>query len=118
MNRFLALFALIAAPAAADPDCFCTDRTGTRVELGQEICLTVDGRAFIARCEMTLNTPSWKPTGADCVTSGLGREPVEPPADPRRVHAHVALPENEVGIDMEIAALHPDRRDIRECPQL
>ena len=33
-------------------DCYCTDRSGSRVELGETICLTVDGRAFLARCEI------------------------------------------------------------------
>ena len=40
-----------AAPALADGtskgkviECYCTDRTGARVEMGQIICLEVDGR--------------------------------------------------------------------------
>jgi len=36
------------------PDCYCTDKTGARVELGVMICMEVGGRDFIARCEMSL----------------------------------------------------------------
>lgn len=62
------IFACLASPALADVtgpggkviDCYCTDSTGGRVELGEEICLFVDGRAFIARCEMSLNNPIWR----------------------------------------------------------
>ena len=52
-------------------ECFCTDRTGGRVELGQTICLMVDGRAYLARCEMSQNVPAWRDTGSDCVGAGL-----------------------------------------------
>ena len=51
-------------------DCYCTDRSGSRVELGETICLMVDGRAFLARCEMSLNVPMWRETGEACVGAG------------------------------------------------
>lgn len=54
-------------PSLPGVECYCTDRSGSRVELGQTICLTVDGRAFLARCEMSLNVPMWRNTGDDCV---------------------------------------------------
>ncbi len=69
-----------AAQEARDPpplpviECYCTDRSGTRVELGETICLAVDGRAFLARCEMSLNVPMWRDIGADCVGAGLAVE--------------------------------------------
>lgn len=50
-------------------DCFCTDTLGSRVELGETICLYVGGRAFTARCEMVLNNPAWRETGEGCVSS-------------------------------------------------
>ena len=69
---------LAAAPAAADieyngrtVDCYCTDSTGGRVELGESICLFVDGRAFMAKCEMALNNPIWRDTGEGCHSSSL-----------------------------------------------
>ncbi len=75
------ILALMAAPVQADivlPDggiieCYCTDKNGGRVELGQEICLFVDGRAFMARCEMSLNNPMWRETGDSCESSTLER---------------------------------------------
>lgn len=51
------------------PDCYCTDKTGARVELGEVICLRVDGRDFQARCEMSLNNPMWRDTGQGCLSS-------------------------------------------------
>jgi hypothetical protein len=52
-------------------DCFCTDRQGTRVELGASICMQVDGRMFTARCEMSLNSPMWREQSDGCATSTL-----------------------------------------------
>ena len=52
-------------------ECYCTDTTGGRVDLGETICLMVDGRAFLARCEMSLNNPIWRDTGAACVGAGV-----------------------------------------------
>jgi len=59
-------------------DCYCTDKTGSRVELGEEICLVVGGRAFMARCEMSLNNPMWRETGQSCISSSLSK-PLQTP---------------------------------------
>ena len=69
----------ISAPVAAEVkgpngrviDCYCTDRTGARVELGQTICLQVDGRMFMAQCQMSLNVPMWREVQKGCLSSGL-----------------------------------------------
>lgn len=58
-------------PPLPATECFCTDRSGARVELGETICLIVDGRAFLARCEMSLNVPAWRDTGAGCLGARL-----------------------------------------------
>jgi hypothetical protein len=70
---FTALIAAIpsgvtAADVAAH-DCYCTDKTGARVELGVSICMNVDGRSFIARCEMSLNNPMWRELSDGCLSS-------------------------------------------------
>ncbi len=91
MKRMASLLALLASPLHADIvlpdgkviDCYCTDRSGGRVELGQTICLYVDGRAFMARCEMSLNVPMWRETGESCTTSLLGPVPALPQSRPR-----------------------------------
>ena len=89
MRAALALLALlapvaVAAPASADVvaqgrviPCYCTDTYGERAELGETRCLVVDGRAFTGLCEMALNVPIWRDTGAGCVSSRLS-----PPARP------------------------------------
>lgn len=75
--RTLFAILLLAAPAFADVttpsgkviDCFCTDTQGSRVELGETICLYVDGRAFMAQCQMSLNVPMWRNVGEGCLSS-------------------------------------------------
>lgn len=77
MKRYAILLAL-AAPALADQtiggkviDCYCTDSTGSRVELGESICLQVGGRMFTAQCQMSLNVPMWRETADGCMSSEL-----------------------------------------------
>ena len=98
MRRLIVILACLASPVPADVtgpggkviDCYCTDTGGGRVELDEEICLFVDGRAFIARCEMSLNVPIWRDTGRACVSSALPRsEPVQPIRDPRGIDAEI-----------------------------
>ena len=80
MKRFVIAFVCAALPASADVtgpggktiDCYCTDRTGTRVELGETICLQVDGRMFMAQCQMSLNVPMWREVQQGCLSSSLG----------------------------------------------
>jgi hypothetical protein len=106
MRLLLCLLAGLAGlPALADAtgpggkvlDCYCTDTQGARVEMDEEICLVVGGRAFIARCEMSLNNPIWRDTGRACVSSSLAPfEPLEPARDAGGVHAEIAAPVDEV----------------------
>jgi hypothetical protein len=51
--------------------CYCTDRNGARVEMGQSICLQVDGRMFTAQCQMSLNNPMWREIQEGCLSSEL-----------------------------------------------
>ncbi|MEO0371912.1 MAG: hypothetical protein AAF231_10680 [Pseudomonadota bacterium] len=63
---------LVAAPLGAQAksvDCYCTNSTGERVELGELICLTVGGRSFTAQCQMSLNNPMWREVSNGCLTS-------------------------------------------------
>ena len=85
MLKFAALLGLMATPVFADVvgpngkviECYCTDTQGGRVELGQEICLFVNGRSFMALCDMSLNVPIWRDTGAGCVSSSLDQNLLE-----------------------------------------
>ena len=82
MRMRLAVFLafLIAGPALADVtspsgktvECYCTDRGGARIELGQTICMQVDGRMFMAQCQMSLNSPMWREVQQGCLSSSLG----------------------------------------------
>ena len=85
MKPMILVLTLAAVPALGDVttpggktiDCYCTDRTGSRVELGETICLQVDGRMFMAQCQMSLNVPMWREVSKGCLTSGLER-PLQP----------------------------------------
>ena len=67
----------VEGPNGRVVDCFCTDTQGLRVELGETICLFVDGRAFMATCDMSLNMPTWRDTGKGCQTSQSAPSPTE-----------------------------------------
>ncbi|MFT7390559.1 MAG: hypothetical protein ACI9ZH_000783 [Paracoccaceae bacterium] len=54
------------------PDCYCTNR-GERVELGRTACLSIGSQSFTARCEMSLNNPTWRKTEDDCIASPSAR---------------------------------------------
>ncbi|MCL6282981.1 hypothetical protein M3P21_05485 [Ruegeria sp. 2012CJ41-6] len=77
MTRHLLVFLLIASPVLGDvtgpggkvQDCYCTDKSGSRIELGQTICMQVDGRMFMAQCQMSLNVPMWREVQKGCLSS-------------------------------------------------
>ena len=48
------------------PDCFCTDSTGKRVEMGMTSCLKIGSQHFLARCAMSLNNPTWRRVDDKC----------------------------------------------------
>ena len=50
-------------------ECYCTDKLGARVELGEMRCLQVDGRMFMAQCQMSLNNPMWREVQQGCLSS-------------------------------------------------
>ena len=91
---FLALLAS-ALPAVADVtypsgkavECYCTDRTGARVELGETICRHVDGGMFMAQCQMSLNVPMWREVQQGCLSSSLERS--DEPLQSSAVDAHI-----------------------------
>lgn len=78
MTRIALLLLMLPAPLLADVnsggkviDCYCTDKTGSRVELGETICMEVNGRVFMAQCQMSLNVPMWREMQEGCLSSGL-----------------------------------------------
>ncbi|WP_338548370.1 MULTISPECIES: hypothetical protein [Roseovarius] len=57
------------AAATKTVECYCTDKSGARVELGETICMQVDGRSFLAQCQMSLNNPMWREVSDACISS-------------------------------------------------
>lgn len=97
MKRILMIATTIAlaAPAFGQnkevvwPDCYCTDSSGGRVELGQTVCMYVDGRNFTARCEMSLNNPMWREVEEGCLSSRSLPDVGEPAQNASLVNAKI-----------------------------
>lgn len=71
------------------PDCYCTDKTGARVELGTMVCMRVGGRDFIARCEMSLNNPMWREISQGCLSSAAPSDASDPVLDAPLINAKI-----------------------------
>lgn len=75
----------VTSPSGRTVDCYCTDTSGSRVELGQTICLQVDGRMFTAQCQMSLNVPMWRELSNGCLSSQRSH----PPSNTPSIDAHI-----------------------------
>lgn len=73
------------------PDCYCTDKSGARLELGDVICMSVGGRDFMARCEMSLNTPMWREISGACLSSQISPNISQPAQYTPLVDAQVGI---------------------------
>jgi hypothetical protein len=63
----LVVIAVIAnAPALAGQDCYCKNRDGKLHTVGEVACVTVDGKSYLAQCEMNLNVTSWSKLQDGC----------------------------------------------------
>ena len=65
----------------------CLIEAERRIELGETICLHVDGRMFMAQCQMSLNVPMWREITEGCASSLL--QSIQPAIDTLSVHAKV-----------------------------
>ncbi|MFS4579970.1 hypothetical protein [Phaeobacter sp. C3_T13_0] len=65
----------VTAPNGRTIDCYCTDKSGSRIELGEFICLQVDGRMFTAQCQMSLNVPMWREVQKGCLAADANSAP-------------------------------------------
>lgn len=95
MTRLIALLLLLATPALSDAtiggktvECYCTDTGGARVEMGEMICLQVDGKMFMAQCQMSLNVPMWRKISDGCLSSSLPQS-LQPAVDTGGVDAQI-----------------------------
>ncbi|MFC3615932.1 hypothetical protein ACFORG_19440 [Lutimaribacter marinistellae] len=78
----------VVGPGGKVQDCYCTDTSGSRVELGETICLHVDGRMFMAQCQMSLNVPMWREVQEGCLSARL-IHPRHPVVEPPGVHPKI-----------------------------
>lgn len=53
-------------PPMPGVDNYCTDAEGQRVELGQVICITASCTTWTAKCDMSLNNPTWRKIQDGC----------------------------------------------------
>lgn len=88
MWRALAICLLLAGPAWAQDrqkvsnedlyppmpgvEYFCRDANGTRFELGAVICISASCQTWIARCDKSLNSTTWRKIGDGCPTADAG----------------------------------------------
>ena len=77
----------VTGPGGKTVECYCTDTSGSRIELGQTICLQVDGRMFMAQCQMSLNVPMWREVQKGCLSSRLERR--DPAIQSLFIHAKI-----------------------------
>lgn len=71
----------VIGPGGKTIDCYCTDRSGARIELGETVCMQVDGRMFMAQCQMSLNVPMWREVQDGCLTARLRINGTDPLPD-------------------------------------
>jgi len=69
----------VTSPNGKTVDCHSTDKSGSRLELGQMTYLQVDGRMFMAQCQMSLNVPMWREVAPGCLSSELRQPPLDTP---------------------------------------
>lgn len=96
------IFIILASAAGAEtgagpvwPDCYCTDKNRDRFELGDQICITVDGRSFMAQCQMSQNNPMWREIGEIC---NMSQQAVQPTLYARLVNAQITTSINQVTV--------------------
>ena len=58
-------------PPMAGVEYYCTDSNGQRVELGQVICITASCQTWLAKCDMSLNSPTWRKVQDGCPAVSL-----------------------------------------------
>ncbi len=70
-------------------DCYCTDKSGSRVDLGQTTCIQVSGRMYTAQCQMSQNVPMWRELSDGCLSSSLELPQSKPVVDAGSIDAKI-----------------------------
>ncbi|AYG58843.1 hypothetical protein QD460_31865 [Rhizobium jaguaris] len=63
---FAAIAVIASAPAMAGQNCYCKNKDGTLHAVGELACMTVDGKSYLAQCQMNLNVTSWSKLQDGC----------------------------------------------------
>jgi len=68
---------------------YCTDASGARREIGDVICISASCTTWVARCEVSLNNPTWRKLSDGC--PGVALEPADNTLGPKaRIQALLA----------------------------
>ncbi len=62
---------VLSQPSAALADCACKSQRGGIFQLGERTCISVNGKSYLAECEMNLNITSWKKVQDECPLASL-----------------------------------------------
>ncbi len=73
MTRIMLATLLVAFPLAAQSaeGCTCRASDGTKIAEGATACLKSQKGMVLARCERSLNNPSWTFLGTPCPSAGM-----------------------------------------------
>lgn len=65
---------------ASPPDarCTCRNSDGSKLELGQTVCIRVGDVAYLARCEMELNVTTWRKLQDGCPVARMSVAKLNP----------------------------------------
>jgi hypothetical protein len=60
VSVFAGMFSTLSFASPPDARCTCRNRDGSKLQLGQTVCIRVGDMAYLARCEMDLNVTTWR----------------------------------------------------------
>lgn len=62
----VAIAVITSGSALAGENCYCKNTDGKQHAVGEVACMTVDGKSYLAQCEMNLNVTSWSKLQEGC----------------------------------------------------
>jgi hypothetical protein len=76
VSVFAGMFSTLSFASPPDARCTCRNRDGSKLQLGQTVCIRVGDMAYLARCEMDLNVTTWRKIRDGCpeARSSLGEQ--------------------------------------------
>jgi len=71
VSVFAGMFSTLSFASPPDARCTCRNRDGSKLQLGQTVCIRVGDMAYLARCEMELNVTTWRKIRDGCPEARL-----------------------------------------------